>query len=269
MIRAQAAAVRRSPYLALYCLAPITVLALALDSAHPDIGLQTAMGLICFALLLGVTARCPATERRAVFLCVAVATCVEIFGSIIWGAYRYKLHNIPLYVPPGHGIVYFMALRLSQSPLFTARPRQTIRWGIVAALTWAVLGLTVLPLLVHRLDVFGAFWAIYFVCFTLRTQRGGFFVAVFVVTSCLELVGTGLGTWAWQATDPVFGIPSGNPPSVIAGGYCIVEGSVIGLALFGTALQQRFAARSSLIETALPGWLRRRDGPLAPPSAEI
>jgi len=31
------------------------------------------------------------------------------------------------------------------------------------------------------------------------------------------------------------------------------------------ALQQRFAARGSLIETALPRWLRRRVGTLAPP----
>jgi hypothetical protein len=35
----------------------------------------------------------------------------------------------------------------------------------------------------------------------------------------LELVGTSLGTWAWQPHDPTGLVAIGNPPSGAAGGY--------------------------------------------------
>ena len=35
----------------------------------------------------------------------------------------------------------------------------------------------------------------------------------------LELLGTTLGTWTWQAHDPTGLIAIGNPPSGAAGGY--------------------------------------------------
>jgi len=52
------------------------------------------------------------------------------------------------------------------------------------------------------------------------------FAAIFVATTDLELAGTINGDWAWLPTAPWDHVPSGNPPSAIAGGYSIIDGSV-------------------------------------------
>ena len=40
------------------------------------------------------------------------ATVGEVTGSLVWGVYRYRLHNLPLFIPPAHGIVYLSGLAL-------------------------------------------------------------------------------------------------------------------------------------------------------------
>ena len=34
-------------------------------------------------------------------------------GSLIWGVYHYRLHNLPMFVPPAHGLVYLAGLSLA------------------------------------------------------------------------------------------------------------------------------------------------------------
>ena len=45
------------------------------------------------------------------------------------------------------------------------------------------------------------------------------YAGVFLVVACLELYGTAIGTWRWQAHLPGTGISDGNPPSGVASGY--------------------------------------------------
>ena len=44
--------------------------------------------------------------RAQVIGVVLFATVAEVTGSLIWGVYRYRLHNLPLFIPPAHGLVY-------------------------------------------------------------------------------------------------------------------------------------------------------------------
>jgi len=73
--------------------------------------------------------------------------------------------------------------------------------------------------LAPRLDVLGAFWF----CCLLGFLRWGrsrlLYVGAFFVVTYLELLGTSLGTWAWQPHDPTGLVAMGNPPSGAAGGY--------------------------------------------------
>jgi hypothetical protein len=39
------------------------------------------------------------------------ATVAEVTGSIIWGVYSYRLHNLPTFVPPAHGLVFIAGSR--------------------------------------------------------------------------------------------------------------------------------------------------------------
>ena len=104
------------------------------------------------------------------------------------------------------------------------------RVALALAAGWAISGLTWLPLLTGRVDVLGALCLPIFAWFILRSPRAGVFAAIFFCTSLLEIFGTSFGNWRWAATAPYLLFPSGNPPSVIAGGYCVIDGTVLLLA---------------------------------------
>jgi hypothetical protein len=157
---------------------------------------------------------------------VVVATCFEVFGSLIWGVYRYRLHNIPLYVPPGHGLVYFFGLTAGATPIFQRYGRRAALVVLGLCSAWAIAGLTVLPLWTQRLDIQGALCLPVFAWFLLRSPRYALFAAIFIATTDLEIIGTLAGDWYWLPVAPLDHIPSANPPSAIAGGYCVIDSSV-------------------------------------------
>ena len=190
---------------------------------------QHLLGLLTFAVLYLAALKAPEGQRIQVWICVAVATCFEIFSSLVWGIYVYRMHNLPLFVPPGHGLVYLFGLLASQTPVVKRYGRRVAQAMLGAAGVWAALGLTVLPLATGRIDVQGALCLPVFAYFLLRSPRWPLFAAIFVIVSELEIFGTSLGNWYWLPAAPWTGIPSGNPPSVIAAGYCIIDGTVLAI----------------------------------------
>lgn len=162
-----------------------------------------------------------------VWTCVIVATGFEIFGSLIWGVYRYRLHNVPLFVPPGHGMVYLFGLLAARTPVVLRYGRSVARFVLAGASIWALAGLTVLPAMTGRIDLQGALCLPVFAWFVLRSPRWALFSAIFIATGELEIFGTSFGNWYWLPIAPWTHIPSGNPPSVIAGGYCVIDASVL------------------------------------------
>jgi hypothetical protein len=236
---------RVRPYWLHIYLLVYTAILLVLDARLGGFWPQCALGLLTFFVLWLCTSRLEPPQRRQVWLCVVVATCFEVFGSLIWGVYRYRLHNIPLYVPPGHGLVYFFGITAASTPVFQRYGRRAalVVLGLCAA--WAVGGLTVLPLWTHRLDVQGALCLPVFAWFLLRSPRYALFAAIFIATTDLEIVGTLAGDWTWLPVAPIDHIPSGNPPSAIAGGYCVIDSSVALVILGLTRLSslRRFLGR--------------------------
>jgi hypothetical protein len=85
----------------------------------------------------------------------------------------------------------------------------------VAAATWALLGLAVLP----RRDVAGAVGVPLLLLFLWRSRSRAIYACVFLVVAALELYGTAIGTWRWARELPGLGIADGNPPSGVASGY--------------------------------------------------
>ncbi len=216
----------RAYWLHLYLLTYTPLLLLA-DSRLPSVWPQLGLGALTFFVLWLCTLRLDDRQARLqVWLCVGVATGFEVFGSLVWGVYRYRFHNIPLYVPPGHGLVYLFGLTAAGLPVFQRHGRRAAYVVLAACMAWALGGLTVLPLLTHRLDVQGALCLPVFAYAIMRSPRFALFAAIFVATSDLELAGTWFGTWAWVPVAPWDHVPSGNPPSAIAGGYSVIDGSV-------------------------------------------
>jgi hypothetical protein len=192
------------------------------DAQAQILAQQYALGVLTFAFLFLATRFSPQDERRQVWLMVGIATSVELFCSVVWGLYRYRWGNVPLFVPPGHGLLYLFALRAVRTPLMMNYGETVKRVALACATLWAIGGLTVSPLLTGRVDALGALlWPVF--VWLMRKPSAVVYAASFFVTAELELLGTGLGNWAWAAAAPVTHLPAGNPPSVIAGGYCVLD----------------------------------------------
>ncbi|HEY1564894.1 MAG TPA: hypothetical protein VGF72_09450, partial [Gaiellaceae bacterium] len=155
----------------------------------------------------------PTTQRALVLGVVCFATIGEVTGSLIWGVYHYRLHNLPLFIPPAHGLVYLTGASIAAALARHARP--VVAAAAVGAAGWGLLGLTVLR---HR-DVAGAFGVPLLLLFLWRGRNRAVYAGVFLIVAGLELYGTSIGTWRWAATLPGLGIPDGNPPSGVASGY--------------------------------------------------
>lgn len=171
-------------------------------------------------------------------LAVIIATAGEMYFSLVVGLYRYRFENVPLYVPAGHGLVYYFALSAARTPLMLGRRTLLVRSALVLATIWAIFGLTLLPLVNGRLDMTGALLWPLFVYFTLRSRQAPVYAAAFLMTSVLELFGTGFHNWTWQAVAPISHLHQGNPPSVIAGAYCVLDATVLRLAAQLTRLDR-------------------------------
>jgi hypothetical protein len=196
---------------------------LGLDTGA-TLGQQQLLGLVTWALLGGLLVRESRATRVQVAVVVVYASLVEYVFAGWLGVYVYRLHNVPSFVPPGHGLVYLAALAIGRSAW---AHRST--WLLPAALTacgaWALWGLTLSP----TLDVLGAFW---FGCLLVFARWGKsplVYAGAFLVVSYLEVIGTSLGTWAWQPHDPTGLVAIGNPPSGIAGGYAWFDAAALAL----------------------------------------
>jgi hypothetical protein len=221
---------RLRPYRVHAFLLVYTPLLLVADSVLGSLGPQLALGVLTFGVLWACTRFVEPARRWEVWLCVPIATLFEVYGSLIWGGYTYRLHNIPLYVPPGHALVYVFGITAVTLPLVRRHGTQ-FRHGVLAVATaWAVAGVTVFPLVTHRWDVQGAIlWPLLAWCI-LRSGRGEMFAAIWIATATIEIAGTATGDWGWAAVAPWSHLPSANPPSSIAAGYAVIDGSVALLA---------------------------------------
>ncbi|HEX9494516.1 MAG TPA: hypothetical protein VGA38_02010 [Candidatus Limnocylindria bacterium] len=189
-------------------------------------------------LFLGVAlALQPPAIRGQVLVLVCVATVMEFIGSILWGAYRYRLDNLPLFVPAGHGLFYLAALRTASLPLLQRHARRIVIGVTALATAYMVWGLLRPPLP----DLLGfVTWAI-FIRFIVRGRFPLLYSVSFVITMALELYGTSWGNWRWAPILPGLLLPAGNPPTGVGAAYAAMDG----------------------LTRRIVGWLQRRRAPEA------
>ena len=177
--------------------------------------LQRGLGGATWLVLLALLARESALVRVQTAVVVAFATVVEYTFAPVLEVYSYRFDNVPMYVPPGHGLVYLAALAIGRTALVSAYQRAWVNVVLVLGGSYAAYGV----LLAERPDVLGAFWFCCLAGFLRWGPSPGLYVGAFLVVTYLELAGTALGTWTWAATDPTGLVSIGNPPSGAAGGY--------------------------------------------------
>ena len=188
-------------------------------------GGQALLGLATWAVLALGCRSVDRTEQARIVAVVIVATCGEIIGSIVWGLYTYRLDNLPLFVPPGHGLIYLCGLRMATSRFVRAHRQAVIRAALAVGAAWAIAGLTV----TGRTDVLGALAMAALGWFLIRGRAPTVFAGVFLAVGLLELYGTAVGAWRWAPEVPGLGMPAGNPPSGIASGYCLFDALAIAI----------------------------------------
>ena len=234
---------------------------LALDTQVSLHG-QLALGALTFAVLAAALwPLAPLVRAQAVGV-VLFATVGEVTGSLVWGVYHYRLHNLPLFIPPAHGLVYLSGVALSR----TLRARAVVWAAAVGAAAWGVAGLTVLP----RLDVAGALGVPPLLVFLWRSRSRAVYAGVVLAVAALELYGTSIGTWRWAGALPDLGIPDGNPPSGVASGYVWFDVMALLIApwlvyVVGRMLKPMVSSFSGAVRSSI----RRRDpiGTMSAPGA--
>jgi len=188
-----------------------------LDRAGGGGGLwqQRVLGLLTWLVLVVALSRVSPMVRAQAVVVIAFATVVEYVFSPTLEVYTYRFHNVPAFVPPGHGLVYLSAFALGHASVVTRHRRTVIALVLTIGGAWATYGL----LFAARSDVLGAVWYACLVVFMFLGPSQAVYVGAFLAVGWLELVGTQLGTWAWATRDPTGWVAIGNPPSGAAGGY--------------------------------------------------
>jgi hypothetical protein len=192
-------------------LGPAYLAALLAVDTQVDLRGQLALGALTWLALAAACVRLAPVLRAQALAVVVFATVGEVTGSLLWGVYHYRLGNLPLFIPPAHGLVYLSGIALARC----VRERPLVWVAGAGAAAWGLAGLTVLP----RLDVAGAAGVPLLLVFLWRSRMRAGYAGVFLVVAALELYGTSIGTWRWAAQLPGLGIPDGNPPSGVASGY--------------------------------------------------
>lgn len=200
-------------------LAAAAALALGLwADIHVDLPGQIAIGAAVWALFLALLAPLPAPERRMYLACVAIATAGELFLSLGWGLYTYRLGNVPMFVPPGHALMLMLGLALARR--MPEKAARAILGGAGAyTLLAAATGLDTLAVPLYLMLA---------VSVLALPAHMRLFASSFVLTLTLELYGTALGNWAWDREVPWVGLVTTNPPAIAGAFYCTLHALAIG-----------------------------------------
>jgi hypothetical protein len=181
--------------------------------------MQKALGTVAWGFVFAFLWGEDNHIRLQVLVAIAFASIGEQFASPYMEAYIYRFHNVPAYIPPGHGMVYLSAVALARAPIM-----QVFRWHwtgltLLLGVPWAMYG----GLWAARGDEAGAILFMLFLCFVLAGRSPLVYIAAFYVTSYLEILGTYFGVWYWSLQEPVCGFTQANPPSGVAFWYCLVD----------------------------------------------
>lgn len=183
---------------------------------HVPVWGQHAVSIVTWGMLLYWLARSTAETRAGMMLCVAYATAGEIFLSLGWGLYEYRLNNIPLFVPPAHALVFVLGIAISK------RMPDSIIWAVplaaappVIALAW--IGADTLGLILY---------ALLLLCMVFSNGRK-LYAVMFMLSLGLEIYGTAVGNWAWLHDVPVTGWTTLNPPLAAGTFYCMLDMLVV------------------------------------------
>lgn len=180
--------------------------------------LSNAAMVVTFVLMYRAA---PTRLRGIMKYGVFIATAGELLFSLGFGMYEYRLANVPLYVPPGHSVIYAAVYYFVREPFVLKNRRLISSAMVLASVAYAAFWL------VAHDDLYGALCTGLFLLLIARDADSRlFFLSMFVFVGFLEQAGTRLGCWYWHAHafDRFAWLPSGNPPTGISVFYFAFDG---------------------------------------------
>ncbi|HEY6876408.1 MAG TPA: hypothetical protein VI299_00230, partial [Polyangiales bacterium] len=121
---------------------PLIVLVCGLDSdlvaAHISYG-QWLANAVMLAYFVMMYRAAPQKLRGLMKYGVVIATAGEVLFSLVFGMYEYRLANVPVYVPPGHAILYGAIYYFVREPYVLHARRWLSPAMLVASVGYAAL----------------------------------------------------------------------------------------------------------------------------------
>ncbi len=203
----------RVPHLLL--MSATLVLGLAADVRTGVVG-QILIGAAFWGVLFYLCSVVEPRERKALIVCLAVATAGELFLSLAWGVYTYRLENVPLFVPPGHVLMFMLATGLAR------RMPELVARGIIAcAAVYAIAAAGT------GFDTFGVpLFLVLGVSVVALPRERRILAATLALSLALELYGTALGVWTWRHDVPFTPLVTTNPPALSGALYTVRDALV-------------------------------------------
>ena len=177
---------------------------------------QVAVNAAAWLVFAALWWRSLGPTRPALFACLLFATAGEVFLSLVWGLYDYRLGNIPLFVPPGHVLLFFLGTQIA------GRIPVNGEWWIAAAAA----PLVALFAWSGRDTMGPLLFALFLGCMWLSPSRR-LYATMFALALAMELYGTWIGNWTWSGRVPWLGLASDNPPLAAGAFYCVLDFMVV------------------------------------------
>ncbi len=173
---------------------------------------QAAVNLLAWGAFGTLFWRSHPAERLALTACLLFATAGEVFLALVWRLYDYRLGNLPLFVPPGHVLLYALGWWLCQY-----LPERATR------ACSAFIALVALALAFSGHDQLSLALAVVFVLCIRHGPSPRLYATMFVLALAMELWGTWLGNWTWRSHTPWLGWRTLNPPFAAGAFYCVLD----------------------------------------------
>jgi hypothetical protein len=193
------------------CIVVTIVCGLALDGVGAPWS-QPAVDLVALSVFGALLWRSPPPERIALAACLLFATAGEVFLALVWRVYDYRLGNLPLFVPPGHVLLYALGWWLCQ--------RVPLRATSAAS---ALVALIAIALAVEGRDQLSLALTVLFVLCMRYGPAPRLYATMFVLALAMELWGTWLGNWTWRSQAPWLAWHTLNPPFAAGAFYCVLD----------------------------------------------
>lgn len=186
-------------------------LGLAIDQ-HGGLAGQLAVAVAAWLMFFRLLRTAPADWRLLLYLCLVWSTAGEIFLSLVWGLYTYRLENVPFFIPPGHVLLFYLGMVLApKAPRALVTLVPILAAGYAAYASYSGIDTLSVPLI-----------ALFILCWMHAPGRGLYSVMLMAALA-LELYGTWIGNWSWHSDVPYVGLHSLNPPLAAGAFYCALD----------------------------------------------